>query len=134
MSNPIKRGEVIYRVQDAVGRGPYRPGFSYRWSDPDGPTQMPWWIEIGEPIDVAHAKMSDPTLHYGCGFDTLDQMHSWFSRRELRTLDKLGFKLVKIEPDFVIARTPTQVVFGSRKAFANARPRISLMSSLARAA
>lgn len=125
---------TVYRVQDIVGRGPYRPGFSHRWSDPNGPDNPPWWVEIGETIESAHARCNDPTMHYGCGFDTLDQLHAWFNSRDLRNLDRLGFKMVRIVPDVIVARTPSQVVFGARQRFASAAPRISLVSKLARAA
>lgn len=125
---------MILRVQDSVGRGPYRPGLSHRWADPNGPDNPPWWIEIGETMEAAHGRMTDLTMHYGCGFDTMDQFHAWFNPRDLRNLDRLGFKLVKIDPDVIVARTPSQVVFGARKHFAAAAPRVSLISSLARAA
>jgi hypothetical protein len=126
--------ESVYRVQDIEGRGPYRPGLSQKWCDPTGPANVPWWLEIGETIGAAHARMADRSMHYGCGFATLEQLHSWFTPRELRTLDRLGFKLVRISPDAIIALTPTQVVFGSRPPLASAAPRISLVSKLARAA
>lgn len=124
----------IYRVQDSVGRGPYRPGFSHRWTDPDGPECPPWWIEIGESLENAMLRMDDPALHYGCGFDTLDQLHDWFTGREIRRLDRLGFKLVAFVPHRIVARTPRQVVFGHNSRLASIAPRISLVSKLVRAA
>lgn len=125
---------IVYRVQDAVGRGPYRLGLSHRWADPNGPNNPPWWVEIGETIEAAHARCNDPAMNYGCGFDTLGQLHAWFNSRDLRNLDRLGFKMVRITPDVIVARTPSQVVFGARQHFASAEPRISLISKLARAA
>jgi len=102
----------ILRVQDSVGRGPYRPGFSYRWSDPNGPNCPPWWEELGEDMASAHRRFSGD-LHYGCGFKDYAQFEAWFSPREQRALDRLGYRLVAIIPDAIIAETPRQVVFGS---------------------
>jgi len=78
--------------------------------------------------------MSDPQMHYGCGFSTLDQLQSWFTARELRKLDRLGYKMVQFEADVIIAETPSQVVFGCRLPLACLHPRISLTSKLAKAA
>lgn len=125
---------MIYRVQDREGRGPYRPGFSQRWADEDGPDCPPWWIETGESMEAAMSRMSDPSLHYGCGFDTLAQLHQWFTRGELRRLDRLGFKLVSFAPDKIIARTDRQVVFGHGSRLASLSPRVSLVSKIVEAA
>ena len=39
----------IYRVQDAQGRGPWKPGFSHRWVEdrPDHYNLPPWFVEFG---------------------------------------------------------------------------------------
>jgi len=126
--------QMVFRIQDSEGRGPYRPGFSNCWTDPNGPDTPPWWVELGKPLEEALKGMSDPSMHYGCGFDSLAQMHSWFTARELRTLNRLDFRLIKFEPSLIVAHTPRQVVFGHRAPLATVSPRISLVSSLARAA
>jgi len=110
---------VILRIQDREGRGPYRPGFSCRWSDPDGPDCPPWWIEIGIDMASALAGMSDQ-FHWGCGFRTNDQLNSWFTEREQVKLGRLGFMLVTIIPDTVLVDTARQVVFGTRRPLSKA--------------
>jgi hypothetical protein len=125
------KGRVI-RVQDREGRGPYRPGFSKCWSDPVGAVCPPWWDEIGETFHEAHSRFAG-NYHWGCGFISFDQLEAWFSRRELRKLDSLGFGLVTLQPNIVIAETPRQIVFGVREPL-HGRPSIKLTSELARAA
>jgi hypothetical protein len=124
---------TVLRVQDASGRGPYRPGFSRLWSDPDGPIVPLWWEEIGQSLEAAHSAMSEE-YHWGCGFRTGEQFRAWFSDRELRKLDRFGFYLVRIAPDVIHAETPSQVVFGTVQPMSIASPRISLVSKLALAA
>ena len=125
--------DPVVRVQSADGRGPYRPGFSWRWSDPQGPLVMPWWEEIGLSMREAHSQLT-PEYHWGCGFRTMDQLHSWFTSRELSKLSRLGFAMVRIIPAVVVAETPTQVVFGTVEPLSEARPRIRLASDLVRTA
>ena len=41
------RGSVkVYRIQDEKGRGPWRPGFSIRWMDAEGPDLPPPSLHI----------------------------------------------------------------------------------------
>lgn len=124
----------ILRVQDREGRGPYRPGFSAKWLDDDGPTTLPWWEELGEDMVAAHRQRCAGPYHWGCGFRSGDQLRAWFTPRERGRLARLGFALVRIWPSVVVAETPTQVVFGCSRPLAEAMPRISLASHLAKAA
>lgn len=125
---------MIYRVQDVEGRGPYRPGMTAAWADPHALDTAPWWVELGEPLYVAHKRFNDPEFHYGCGFDTLEQFRRWFNVKERSALNRLGYRLVTIMPDVILVRTKTQVVFGCRSPLRKASRRISLVSSLAEAA
>ena len=103
---------VLIRVQDRFGRGPYRPGLTARWSDDDGPIAFPWWTELGLDFAEANSCISDE-YHNGCGFRTRDQFEAWFTDREMRALERLGFVLAAVTADVVHFETPTQVVFGS---------------------
>ena len=105
---------LVIRVQDAEGRGPYRPGFSRQWSDAIGPICKPWWVELGLSMADAHARMP-VGYHYGCGFRSADQLRAWFTNGERKRLNRLGFQVATILPDIVFAETPTQVVFGTRE-------------------
>jgi hypothetical protein len=126
---------IVLRVQDAEGRGPYRPGFSSRWVDRHGAiSAVPlWWEEIGESMAAAHARMTGP-YHFGCGFKAYAQFESWFSATERRRLERLGFHLVTVSADRVIADTPTQIVFGSILPLTSYLRKFRLSSDAARAA
>lgn len=123
----------ILRVQDGEGRGPYRPGLSHRWSAVEGPLNPPWWIETGEDVQAAHARIP-AGYHVGCGFRDYRQFHRWFTGAELRRLDRLGFRLVTLIPDIIIADTPTQIVFGCLAPLTKVVRSIKLASDLARVA
>ena len=47
----------------------------------------------------------------GCGFRTVEQAKAWFSRSERHRLERLGYRLVSLEVDRVIAESPRQLVF-----------------------
>jgi hypothetical protein len=103
----------LIRVQDSSGRGPYRPGFSRRWSDPANQADcIPWWIELGLSIDEGHARCVGD-YHFGCAFRTREQLENWFTLRERMALDRLGYRLAFIDPCVIVAETPSQVVFGT---------------------
>lgn len=101
----------LVRIQDAQGRGPWRPGFSHRWMTDENPM-------IGKPIIVEVKdceKIIDRALrsglHLGCAVHP-DKLHIWFTQRELRTLAGLGFSLVDASVCKVLAETETQVLIG----------------------
>jgi hypothetical protein len=106
------QGVVLIRVQDRFGRGPYRPGFSHVWSDPNGPAMRPWWDELGLDFADANERIYDE-YYNGCGFRCRDQLHAWFTERELRALDRHGYRLAAVKAHVIHFETPTQVVFGS---------------------
>ncbi len=103
---------VVIRVQDRHGRGPYRPGMSHRWSDPNGFDCPPWWVELGLEMAAAHERFVGP-YHWGCAFTSREQMARWFNVGEMRALDRLGYSLAAVSADIVVAETPRQIVFGS---------------------
>lgn len=114
MTHPTfqSRAELV-RVQDRSGRGPYIPGFSHRWADTSGPASAPWWEELG--ITIPQAIVMIPAdMHVGCAFQSMDLLTRWFTKREREKLHHLGFYVVKVSPDVVVAETPTQVVFGTK--------------------
>lgn len=103
----------ILRVQDKGGRGPWRPGFSHIWTNPDraGLPQAIWevWPDL---------KFNSNVLHYGCGCRSKEQLAKWFDAYELSNLYMLGFRLVSIKPDRILAENEDQVVFGVRQPLA----------------
>jgi len=103
----------LYRVQDADGRGPYRPGFTRYWQNDNGLICLPWWEELG--ITLAQAVASLPEgMHSGCAFDSMSALARWFTDVERLRLDAFGYRVVRFKPDKIIFTTPTQVVFANR--------------------
>jgi len=103
----------IYRVQDKEGRGPFRPGMSARWVQEDGPDQLPpVMVEFGnEIINKLHRKIDEFGGACGCGCADRDGLNRWFTRLERRRLKRLGYQVVMMDIDEVIAESPNQIVF-----------------------
>lgn len=105
--------QIIYRIQDENGRGPFKPGFSKNWIQEreDHFNLVPWIYEFG-PVheDVMSHEVS------GCGCKTIDQLKRWFNEDEYKTLLGYGYKSVKMSVDRVLAESNIQVFF------ANSRP------------
>lgn len=102
---------TIYRIQDAEGRGPYKPGFSMRWTDPDADTaaRPPYFLEFPDfDFDVLVPGCS------GCGFRTMDQLLAWFTPREMAVLSRLGYSIVSMQADTVHAESSRQLIFTRR--------------------
>ena len=104
--------DIIYRIQDSDGRGPWRPGFSKRWVEtrPDHDNLPPWFIEFG-PV---HGQVI-VSCACGSGCMTLDQLRRWFTASEYRTLLALGYRAVKMEAGRVLAKSDIQCFFERAK-------------------
>lgn len=103
----------IYRIQDADGRGPYKPGFSDCWVDPDNdgrncPQEIPP-KQLRDMIRLAASKGWG--VNFGFGFRTMDQLGRWFTPTERIKLATLGYCAVEMEVDVIIAETESQVLF-----------------------
>lgn len=101
---------LIWRVQDAEGRGPFRPGFTKTWKTDHGLNLPPIFVELNIAPEQLPA-LCPRGMHVGIGCDSWLQLMKWFSHRELETLAKAGFGVVNFEPKRIIARTRTQVLF-----------------------
>lgn len=107
--------DLILRVQDHNGRGPWRPGFSGQWVDawrtdylPPIYSELPGFVAL-----VNKANRSG--LHIGCAARGKDGLLAWFSPMELLRLDGLGFGVVDASHCEVLAETPHQIIIGSRE-------------------
>lgn len=102
---------AVYRIQDAQGRGPWRPGFSSKWMTKKTPTiGIPIMEELGaaEAVKLGH-KMG---LHLGCAFREGCQS-IWFTDDDLRALHRLGFTMREASNCRVLFETDQQVLIGS---------------------
>ena len=111
----------VYRIQDREGRGPFRPGFSHVWADKDfapGQEELPPWpIEFGADLIERRGL---PGEHYGSAVLKRRALDRWFSQAEQLRLAALGFHVVSIKADRILAESKNQVVFASRLPFAQA--------------
>lgn len=100
--------DVIYRVQDAQGRGPWKPGLSHKWVEDraDHENLVPWINEFG-----AIHKKAIYGMSIGCGCLTLEQLRRWFTPSEYRTLKGLGYAAVTMIPGSILAQSKIQCVF-----------------------
>jgi hypothetical protein len=102
----------VYRVQDAEGRGPYRPGFSKKWldEDPRALGLLPWFEEFGTRILIGTEGM-----HCGSACRSLEQLERWFSPSEIRKLRRFGYSPVSMIADRILAESDIQLVFARHK-------------------
>jgi hypothetical protein len=105
----------VYRIQDAEGRGPFRPGFSHIWADEHfgpGVEAMPTWQEeFG--TDLLDRR-GLPGEWFGSAVRSIKDLSRWFSDAEQERLRGLGFRVVSIGPVRILAESKNQVVFASR--------------------
>lgn len=105
--------ETIVRVQDHEGRGPFRPGFTLKWSEdrPDLDNLIPWPLEFG--LEIRNRALYG--MKMGCGCRTVDQLRRWFTESEYRTLLGFGYHAVEMEVGTVLAESHLQLIFSRSK-------------------
>lgn len=108
----------LYRVQDAEGRGPYKPGMSVKWADAEGHykgdyTNLPPFMdEFGYGvIDEMNLIMSISGGAFGCGFRSMEQLNNWFSPAEQERMKALGYQIVRIPAKKILRSSDKQTVF-----------------------
>lgn len=91
---------TVYRIQDAEGRGPWRPGFSKFWVEDrdDHDLLLPWYQQFGR---VDQRVLSG--MHMGCGCKTVEQLQRWFIPTEYRRLVAYGFHAVQMDVGRILA-------------------------------
>ena len=105
---------TVYRVQDADGRGPWKPGFTAAWAEDRDETECavlcPIWQEFpGVLQKLKHDK------HYGCGCTSLEKLRRWIRPNEYARLRRYGYQCVAIEADRIVAESQVQCVFERAK-------------------
>ena len=105
--------DVIVRIQDDVGRGPFRPGLTKQWfiDRSDADNLQAWlysWPNLIERKGIYG-------MHFGCGCLTEDQLRRWFTRPEYDKLRLLGFHAVRMDVGRILAHDNVQCVFERAK-------------------
>lgn len=104
---------VIYRVQDVYGYGPYNSG-NLDWQTRNHDSKQTPHLEL----DIL-LKYKARYNHYAYlyGFKSMDQLNSWFTKKELINLKLSGYKIVKLDiPDNKVIVGYKQVMFLKRGA------------------
>lgn len=101
----------VLRIQDADGRGPYKPGFSGVWCDNFGAPPPPTWMQEFPGL----LRRMNENAHYGAACRSVEQIRKWFTPTELLRLHLLGYRLVAMEADRILAESKNQIVFMRRK-------------------
>lgn len=106
MTTEQEKGIFVYRVQDKNGRGPFVPGMSVRWIEyrEDRNNLLPFFVEF------PHIKMMHG-FYYGCACLDIAGLKRWFSPSEYTTLQKLGFRAVRLQVDAIEGESAIQCVF-----------------------
>lgn len=104
--------QMIFRVQDKDGRGPFKPGFSKHWLDHELHCQHRSWIEEFGLEILSNRKEGE---YLACGCRSMQKIREWFSDSELERLRDFGYDIVTIDIDRVIAESDNQVVFARRR-------------------
>lgn len=100
---------TVYRVQDADGRGPFKPGFSGQWkTNPSPSASLPTGIEE---FGLDFFLRLTPNAFYGTGVLTQAELARWFAPAEQRRLTFLGYRAIALSGVTVIRRSDNQVVF-----------------------
>ena len=105
----------VYRVQDAEGRGPFRPGFAHWWVEerPDHDNLVPWMQQFGH--DAIPRTGWPFGKHFGCACRTLEQLRRWFTASEYATLQRFGFQAVSMDCARVLHESEIQLLFQRAK-------------------
>ena len=99
---------TVYRIQDAQGRGPWRPGFSQLWvrDRKDHENLVPWFVEFG-PV---HENATDGEF-IGCGCRTIKELKRWFTKKEYKTLLAFGYRAVEMKAKRALGASDIQCLF-----------------------
>lgn len=99
---------TVWRVQDSLGRGPFKPGFSRVWCEEraDYPPGILEWYGVP---DFRQGEF------VGCGCRDLAPLARWFRPTELQLLYGFGYRVVRLQVSRVIAENAFEVIFARRK-------------------
>jgi hypothetical protein len=98
--------------KDDAGRGPWRPGLSRFWVDED--SDRPLVQETSVDLLRRAGVVLRPGWHYGCACRSFEALLAWFTPVEVGRLGAMGFSVVRLEVDRVVAESEHQLVFARR--------------------
>lgn len=101
----------IYRVQDAEGRGPYKPGLSDRWTDVDHEERNPSIFEDFKISPMDLRLLWRECENGGCAFRTQQSLQAWFGMIERLRLEELGYFVVTMLVDRILLESERQLIF-----------------------
>lgn len=107
---------MLLRMQDANGRGPWKPGFSNQWVDEARRFDLPalqedFGIDFQPMVDAAFRR----GLHLGTAVRGFDRFNQWFTNNERVKLALFGYRIVDASECEVLGETNWQVVIGSAR-------------------
>ena len=106
----------LFRIQDADGRGPWKPGFSMKWIDMDKDDRLcpPMMVEFPEWRYKVDAAAAMGCRHFGCCMIGMAGFHRWFTPAEIERLRGFGYRLVDASGLTPICIGTSQVIAASR--------------------
>lgn len=107
---------MLYRIQDRDGRGPWRPGFSIKWIDPEKDDRLcpPIQVEFPDWQSAIRKASLRGLHHFGCCVEGVRGLHQWFTPAELDRLRGFGFTLVDASALKPVCRGRYQIIGASR--------------------
>lgn len=107
---------VLMRIQDQSGRGPWRPGFSMKWIDPDKDDSLcpPMFVEFPKWRMAIDRAAREGLVHFGCCVRGEEGLLRWFTREELNRLRGFGFNIVDASRLVPICESDSQIIAASR--------------------
>lgn len=108
--------EKLYRIQDVSGRGPWRPGFSHMWIDPEKDDRdcPPMMVEFPQWQRQIARAVGRGLMHYGCCVSGEIGIRRWFTTSEIERLKIHGFSLVDASSLEPICKGKAQIIGASR--------------------
>lgn len=101
---------TVFRIQDYLGKGPWKPGFSMAWASDRTSDD---YLKIKSPdirkIRLASMMSDMPYIGYGCLSE--DDLRIWINKEEYSRLKEFGYRSVFMTADRILMKTENQCLF-----------------------
>lgn len=104
---------IVYRVQDADGRGPWKPGFSIKWVDRQSVHPLP--ADVVTAFGLGWRNEIPDGWACGCACLSMEALREWILPIERERLTAFGYAPVAMYADAIIRRNDDQVIFARKK-------------------